>query len=95
MLRVAAKASGVERLTSIWRCSAAPRWAAEAAQALVRPGMRSRKWHRAPRSERQLRRREDLLGDVADAFARIEDPAERVPLAFKLFGSEGVALSTC
>jgi hypothetical protein len=26
-----------------------------------------------------LRRSEDLLGDVADAFARIEDPAERVP----------------
>jgi hypothetical protein len=32
-----------------------------------------------------LRRSEDLLGDVADAFARIEDPAERVRLAFKLF----------
>ena len=30
-----------------------------------------------------LRRSEDLLGDVADAFARIEDPAERVRLAFK------------
>jgi hypothetical protein len=29
-----------------------------------------------------LRRSEDLLGDVADAFARIEDPAERVRLAF-------------
>jgi hypothetical protein len=39
-----------------------------------------------------LRRSEDLLGDVADAFARIEDPAERVRLAFKLFDSEGVAL---
>ena len=25
-----------------------------------------------------LRRSEDLLGDVADAFARLEDPAERV-----------------
>ena len=33
-----------------------------------------------------------MLGDVADAFARIEDPAERVRLAFKLFDSEGVAL---
>ena len=33
-----------------------------------------------------------LLADVADAFARIEDPAERVRLAFKLFDSEGVAL---
>jgi hypothetical protein len=41
-----------------------------------------------------LRRSEDLLADVADAFARIEDPAERVRLAFKLFDSEGVALVT-
>ena len=32
------------------------------------------------------------MADVADAFARIEDPAERVRLAFKLFDSEGVAL---
>jgi lambda family phage tail tape measure protein len=39
-----------------------------------------------------LGRSEDLLADVADAFARIEDPAERVRLAFKLFDSEGVAL---
>ena len=39
-----------------------------------------------------LRRSEDLLADVADAFARIQDPAERVRLAFKLFDSEGVAL---
>jgi len=39
-----------------------------------------------------LRRSEDLLADVADAFARIEDPAERVRLALKLFDSEGVAL---
>jgi hypothetical protein len=29
----------------------------------------------------KLRRSEDLLADVADAFARIEDPAERVRLA--------------
>jgi hypothetical protein len=39
-----------------------------------------------------LRGSEDLLGDVADAFARIEDPAERLRLAFELFDSEGVAL---
>jgi transcriptional regulator with XRE-family HTH domain len=39
-----------------------------------------------------LRRSEDLLAEVADSFARIEDPAERVRLAFKLFDSEGVAL---
>ena len=30
-----------------------------------------------------LRRSEDLLGEVADAFTRIEDPAERIRLAFK------------
>jgi hypothetical protein len=39
-----------------------------------------------------LRRSEDLLADVAEDFARIEDPAERVRLAFQLFDSEGVAL---
>jgi hypothetical protein len=39
-----------------------------------------------------LRSSEDLLADVADAFAKIEGPAERVRLAFKLFDSEGVAL---
>jgi hypothetical protein len=39
-----------------------------------------------------LRWSEDLLADVADAFARIEDSAERVRLASKLFDSEGVAL---
>jgi hypothetical protein len=39
-----------------------------------------------------LRSSEDLLADVAYAFARIGDPAQRVRLAFKLFDSEGVAL---
>lgn len=39
-----------------------------------------------------LRPVEDLLDDVADAFAGIEDPAQRVRLAFKLFDSEGVAV---
>ncbi|MEM1421834.1 MAG: phage tail tape measure protein [Pseudomonadota bacterium] len=33
---------------------------------------------------------EELLNDVADAMSRIEDPADRVRLAFKLFDSEGV-----
>ena len=42
-----------------------------------------------------LRRSEDLLGDVAGAFARIEDPAERVRLAFKLFDSRAWRWSTC
>lgn len=34
---------------------------------------------------------EELLADVADAMAAIEDPADRVRLAFKLFDSEGVS----
>lgn len=33
---------------------------------------------------------EELLNDVADAFTNVEDPADRVRLAFKLFDSEGV-----
>ncbi len=40
----------------------------------------------------RIRATEDLLGDVAEAFKGIEDPAERVRLAFKLFDSEGVAM---
>ena len=49
--------------------------------------------HRAARPERQpAQRARTCSADVADAFARIEDPAERVRLAFKLFDSEGVAL---
>jgi hypothetical protein len=47
---------------------------------------------RASDQSGNLRSSEDLLADVADAFARIEDPAERVRLPFKLFDSEGVAL---
>jgi hypothetical protein len=39
-----------------------------------------------------LRRSEDLLGYVADAFARNKVPAERVRHACKLSVSEGVAL---
>ena len=42
--------------------------------------------------DEHLRRGEDPLAGVADAFARIEDLAERVRLAFKLFDSKGVAL---
>src|SRR5690606_32505320 len=39
-----------------------------------------------------LRPTEALLSDVADAFTRIENPADRVRLAFKLFDSEGVVM---
>ncbi len=43
-------------------------------------------------SNGKLRPAEALLGDVAEAFKNIEDPAERVRLAFKLFDSEGVSM---
>lgn len=39
-----------------------------------------------------MRPAEDLLADVADAMAGIEDPALRVRIAFKLFDSEGVSM---
>jgi hypothetical protein len=92
-LRFAAKASGVEQQTLDMALQRFTRRTAEAAQgtgeakdALAQMGiaLRDQSGH--------LRRSEDLLADVADAFARIEDPAERVRLAFKLFDSEGVAL---
>ena len=92
-LRVAAKASGVEQQTLDMALQRFTRRAAEAAQgtgeakdALAQMGIALRD------QSGNLRRSEDLLADVADAFARIEDPAERVRLAFKLFDSEGVAL---
>jgi hypothetical protein len=92
-LRFAAKASGVEQQTLDMPLQRFTRRAAEAAQgtgeakdALAQMGIALRD------QSGNLRRSEDLLGDVADAFARIEDPAERVRLAFKLFDSEGVAL---
>jgi len=92
-LRFAAKASGVEQQTLDMALQRFTRRAAEAAQgtgeakdALAQMGIALRD------QSGNLRRSEDLLADVADAFARIEGPAERVRLAFKLFDSEGVAL---
>jgi hypothetical protein len=92
-LRFAAKASGVEQQTLDTALQGFTRRVAEAAQgtgeakdALAQMGIALRD------QDGHLRRSEDLLANVADAFARIEDPAERVRLAFKLFDSEGVAL---
>jgi lambda family phage tail tape measure protein len=92
-LRFAAKASGVEQQTLDMALQRFTRRAAEAAQgtgeakdALAQMGIALRD------QSGNLRSSEDLLADVADAFARIEDPAERVRLAFKLFDSQGVAL---
>ena len=84
-LRFAAKASGVEQQTLDMALQRFTRRAAEAAQgtgeakgALASMGVALRD------QDGHLRRREDLLADVADAFARIKDPAERMRLAFKL-----------
>src|SRR5918994_7926781 len=78
-LRFAAKASGVEQQTLDMELQRFTRRAAEAAQgtgeakdALAQMGIALRD------QSGNLRRSEDLLADVADAFARIEDPAERV-----------------
>jgi hypothetical protein len=78
-LRFAAKASGIEQKTldmATWRCSGSPGGTAEAAQgtgeakdALAQMGIALRD------QDGHLRRSEDLLTDVADAFARIEGPA--------------------
>jgi hypothetical protein len=40
----------------------------------------------------RMRRSEDLLFDIADGLASINDPARRVALAFKLFDTEGVGM---
>jgi lambda family phage tail tape measure protein len=92
-LRFAAKASGVEQETLdmalqrfVRRTAEAAQGTGEAKDALASLGITLRD------QDGHLRRSEDLLTDVADAFARIEGPAERVRLAFKLFDSEGVAL---
>ena len=92
-LRFAAKASGVEQQTLDMALQRFTRRTAEAAQgtgeakdALAQLGITLRD------QDGHLPRSEDLLADVADSFARIKDPAERVRLAFKLFDSEGVAL---
>jgi len=92
-LRFAAKTAGVEQGTLDMALQRFTRRAAEAAQgtgeakdALAQMGIALRD------QSGNLRRSKDLLSDVADAFAAIEDPAERVRLAFKLFDSEGVAL---
>src|SRR5918994_6519894 len=80
-LRFAAKASGVEQQTLDMALQRFTRRAAEAAQgtgeakdALAQMGIALRD------HSGNLRRSEDLLADVADAFARIEDPAESVRL---------------
>jgi hypothetical protein len=92
-LRFAASLAGVEQQTLdmalqrfVRRVAEAANGTGEAKDALAQMGIALRD------QSGNLRGTEDLLGDVADAFTRIENPAERVRLAFKLFDSEGVAL---
>lgn len=92
-LRYAAELAGVQQNTLDMALQRFTRRTAEAAEgggeakdALAELGVELRDQAGA------LRPTEELLGEVADAFTRIEDPATRVRLAFKLFDSEGVAL---
>ncbi len=92
-LRYAGELAGVSTQTVDMALQRFTRRAAEAAQgtgeardALAQLGIRLRD------SSGQMRPTEGLLADVADAMARIEDPSERVRIAFKLFDSEGVAM---
>jgi hypothetical protein len=95
-LRYAASLAGVEQQTLdmalqrfVRRVAEAAQGTGEAKNALAQMGIALRD------QSGSLRRSEDLLGEVADAFTPIEDPAERVRLAFKLFDSEAWRWSTC
>ena len=92
-LRHAFALGGVEARTTDMALQRFTRRAAEAAagtgeakDALAALGINLRD------SAGNVRPTEELLADVADAMQRIEDPAVRVRIAFKLFDSEGVAL---
>ena len=92
-LRYAAQLAGVEQRTMDMalqrftrRVAEAAKGTGEAKQALSDMGIALKDQHG------NIRRSEDLLSDVAEAFKRTTDPAERLRLAFKLFDSEGVAM---
>ena len=92
-LRYAAQLAGVEQRTMDMalqrftrRVAEAAKGTGEAKQALAQMGIALKDQHG------NIRRSEDLLNDVAEAFKRTTDPAERLRLAFKLFDSEGVAM---
>ena len=92
-LRFAANLAGVEQTTLDMALQRFTRRAAEAAKgtgeakdALKQMGIVLKDQHG------NMRRSENLLSDVAEAFKNTKDPAERLRLAFKLFDSEGVAM---
>lgn len=75
---------GMQRFTR--RAAEAARGTGEAKDALRTLGVQ------LTDSNGNLLSSEQLLRQVADGFTQIEDPAERVRLAFKLFDSEGVSM---
>ena len=92
-LRYAAQRASVEQRTMDMalqrftrRVAEAAKGTGEAKQALSDMGIALKDQHG------NIRRSEDLLNDVAEAFRRTTNPAERLRLAFKLFDSEGVAM---
>lgn len=92
-LQYAAKLSGIEQETVNMALQRFTRRAAEAAKgtgeakdALAQMGIQLKD------SNGNMRSTESLLGDVADAFSKVQDPSERLRLAFKLFDSEGTKM---
>jgi len=92
-LRHAAARAGIEQGTFdmalqrfIRRAGEAAQGTGEAKDAIAQLGLQ------LTDAQGRMRPTEDLLGDVADAFTRIEDPAQRLRIAFKLFDSEGVQM---
>ena len=91
-LRFAASQTGVETKALemalqrfVRRSAEAANGTGEAEDALARLGVQLRD------NEGRMRSAEDLLSDVADGLAEVEDQSQRVALAQKLFDSEGVA----
>ncbi|MEJ8573461.1 phage tail tape measure protein [Microbaculum marinum] len=91
--RYAAELAGISQETFDMALQRFTRRAAEAAQGTGEAKAALQELGIALRDqEGNVRPTEALLGDVADALQRIEDPATRVRLAFKLFDSEGVSM---
>ena len=92
-LRYAASLAGIEQRTLDMglqrftrRTAEAAKGTGEAKEALKQLGISIKD------QNGNIRKTEDMMGDLADAFRGVGDPAERLRLAFKLFDSEGVAM---
>lgn len=75
---------GLQRFTR--RAGEAVKGTGEAKDALAQMGIK------LTGTDGKIRSTRDMLGDVAEAFTKVKDPAEQLRLAFKLFDSEGVAM---